>query len=721
MTSIRCLFVVALCGAAETAWAHQPPAVELPVGRIVLFSSGVGYFQRDGQVNGNAKIDLKFQRGDINDLLKSLVLQDLNGGKISTVEYDNRDPIDKTLKSFAIDLTNNPSISKLLDQVRGERLAISGQDDKGGAFNLEGIVVGVEKVSKPAGKDHIIETQQLNLLTEQGIESQLIPNIQRIRFLKPELEREFRKALQILAAGNDKQKKSVTLNFMGNGRRTVRVGYVTEAPIWKTSYRLSLDREGNKDKVFLQGWAIVENTTDEDWNNVRLGLVSGRPISFQMDLYEPLYVERPEVELELFSSLRPQTYSGSLGRTPALNPSGGQGAGEDEKPGRRYIGAGGGLGMAGTPGMGLGVGGGIGGIGGGLGIGGGALGFAGGPAKPQAKDGELDFRSSVVSAAMATELGEYFKYEIEQPVNLARQKSSLLPIAQGPVEASKVSIFNENVHAKFPLLGLRVKNTTGLHLMQGPITVYEGGVYAGDARVADFQPNETRLISYAVDLGTEVVAESPRSAEELVSVKIIEGVMQATNKTRFTKRYLIKNRSEHERTVLIEHPLRVELSLVSPEKPIERTRDSYRFEVKVKPNDQATLEVVEDWKHREDVVMTNLPDQRIQVILKQSSISPKVKDALETAIKLKGELEVTQKEIQSEDNRLKIIERDQARMRANMERVPQTSEAYKRYLKKFDDQETEIEKRRAAITGLQAVAYKQAKAYEDFLTNLNVE
>ena len=718
MTSIRCLFVVALFGAAAPAWAQQPSAAELPVGRIVLFSSGVGYFQRDGQVNGNAKIDLKFQSGDINDLLKSLVLQDLNGGKISTVEYDNRDPIDKTLKSFAVDLTSNPSISTLLDQVRGERLAISGQDDKGGAFNLEGIVVGVEKVSKPAGKDQVIKTQQLNLLTEQGIESQLIPNIQRIRFVKPELEREFRKALQILAAGNDKQKKSVTLNFLGNGRRTVRVGYVTEAPIWKTSYRLSLDREGNKDKVFLQGWAIVENTTDEDWSNVRLGLVSGRPISFQMDLYEPLYVERPEVALELFSSLRPQTYAGGMGRTQAINPGGGQGAGEDDKPARRYIGAGGGLGMAGMPGMGLGAGGGIGGVGGGaMGIGGGL----GGHARTHATDGDLDFRSSVVSAALATELGEYFKYELEQPVNLARQKSSLLPIAQAPVEASKISIFNEAVHAKFPLLGLRVKNTTGLHLMQGPITVYEGGVYAGDARVADFQPNETRLISYAVDLGTEVVAEAPRSAEELVSVKIVKGIMEATHKTRFTKRYLIKNRSEHERTVLIEHPLRAELMLVSPEKPIERTRDSYRFEVKVKPNDQATLEVVEDWKQHEYVVITNLPDERIKVLIKQGSVSSKVKDAFETALKLKGELEVTQKEIQAENNALRVIEQDQSRMRANMERVPQTSEAYKRYLKKFDDQETEIEKRRAAITGLQSVGIKQSKAYEDFLTNLNVE
>ena len=143
------------------------------------------------------------------------MLQDLNGGQISTVNYINRDPIDKTLKSFAIDLTDNPSIAKLLNQVRGERVAISGQDDKGGAIELEGIVVGIEKVHKPAGKDQIIEVEQLNLLTNSGLESQLLPNIRKIRFLKPELETEFQKALQVLATSNDKQKKSVTRNQPG--------------------------------------------------------------------------------------------------------------------------------------------------------------------------------------------------------------------------------------------------------------------------------------------------------------------------------------------------------------------------------------------------------------------------------------------------------------------------------------------------------------------------
>src|SRR5262249_2196668 len=150
----------------------------------------------------------------------------------------------------------------LLHQVRGERVAVSGQDAKGSAFSLEGSVVGVEREFKVVEKEQIGHDDKLNLLTDQGLESRLLSSIQRIRFLNGELEREFQKALQILAAGNDRQKKSVTLSFQGNGRRTVRVGYMMEAPIWKSSYRLALDRDGNKEKAFLQGWAMVENTTD---------------------------------------------------------------------------------------------------------------------------------------------------------------------------------------------------------------------------------------------------------------------------------------------------------------------------------------------------------------------------------------------------------------------------------------------------------------------------
>ena len=285
---------------------------QLPIGQVVLFSSGVGYFQREGMVEGTARVDLSFPVQDINDLLKSMVLRDLDGGHISTVSYDSNAPIERTLKSFAINLTNNPGFGAILNQARGEKVeVVLQQANANQPGTMTGTVVGIESQKIAVGKE-AVECEMLNLWCADGVRSLKMSDLQRVRFLNPVMDSEFRKALETLALSHDTQKKAVSINFVGEGKRNVRVGYVVENPIWKTSYRLVLDK---KEKPYLQGWAVVENPTDEDWKDVRMALVSGRPISFQMDLYQPLYVPRPVVEPELFASLRPQTYSGDLSRT----------------------------------------------------------------------------------------------------------------------------------------------------------------------------------------------------------------------------------------------------------------------------------------------------------------------------------------------------------------------------------------------------------------------
>jgi hypothetical protein len=295
-----------------------PPvqATQLPISQVVLFSSGVGYFQREGTVEGNARIDLSFPVRDINDLLKSMVLRDLDGGHVSTVSYDSNAPLEHTLKSLAVNLTSNPSFAQILNQARGEKVeVVLQQANTTQPGTLTGTLIGCEKQQQAVGKD-TTEVDLLNLWCSEGMRSLKLSEIQRVRFLNPVLDGEFRKALETLALAHDTQKKSMTINFTGEGKRKVCVSYVVENPIWKTSYRLVLDKT---QKPFLQGWAVVENSTDEDWKEVRMALVSGRPISFQMDLYQPLYVARPVVEMGLTASPRPVAYSGGL--TPGANQS----------------------------------------------------------------------------------------------------------------------------------------------------------------------------------------------------------------------------------------------------------------------------------------------------------------------------------------------------------------------------------------------------------------
>ena len=177
--------------------------------------------------------------------------------------------------------------------------------------NVTGSIIGVEKQHQQIGKDAAVEVEMLNLWCAEGMRSVKLADVQRIRFLNPVLEGEFRRALETLAQSHDTQKKAVSLTFNGEGKREVRVSYVVENPIWKTSYRLVLSTKKDG-KPMLQGWAIVDNSSEEDWKDVHMALVSGRPISFQMDLYQPLYVPRPVVEPELFASLRPPTYQGAM-------------------------------------------------------------------------------------------------------------------------------------------------------------------------------------------------------------------------------------------------------------------------------------------------------------------------------------------------------------------------------------------------------------------------
>ncbi len=318
--------------------AQLKPAVSLPISQVIMFNSGVGHFTRSGEIEGDARVDLTFPEKDINDLIKSMTLRDLSpNGKVAAVTYDSHDPIDRTLASFAINLNNSPSLSQILTQARGEQVEVTLINTANQPGSLTGKIIGVEQQQVPSKEGASISVAVLNLWCAEGVRAIKLGEVQKLRFANPVIENEFRRALETLALSHDSQKKAVSLHFAGEGKRKVEVGYVIESPIWKTSYRLVLDDKNAK--PYLQGWAVVENPTDEDWQKVTMALVSGRPISFKMDLYNPLYVQRPTVEPELFASLRPPTYSGAMNRHDALARQGG---------------AGGGFGGPGGPGGGLG-------------------------------------------------------------------------------------------------------------------------------------------------------------------------------------------------------------------------------------------------------------------------------------------------------------------------------------------------------------------------------
>ena len=688
--------------AVVSAVSSRAAEPALPLEKVVLFTSGVGFFQHGGKVDGDAQVEMAFKSEQINDLLKSMVLEDRDGGTVAAVSYASRDPITKTLGTFAVNLTDNPSIGQILGRLRGARIEVEA------APPASGTIVGVEKRTVPVGDDQTVEKEFVTILTKEGLRTLALDTITRLKLLDERLQGELEKALAVLALGTDNDRKSVTLDFAGKGARRVRVGYVQEAPVWKTSYRVVLgaedgkaaekDKDKKQEKALLQGWAIVENTTDQDWKDVRMSLVSGRPISFRMDLYQPLYVPRPEVRQELYASLLPQQYGQDLAKRDREFAAAGERQGriqlarpEQAAPGLR----------------------------------GAAAAYA--PAESSVVGDEkalsLDMAAnagSIQSVAQGAALGELFRYEIDKPVSIARQRSAMLPIVSEQIEAEKVSIYDDRVLAKHPLAGLRLVNLTKLNLMQGPVTVYDGGVYAGDARVEDLVPGSERLVSYAVDLDVEVAPRTEPRPEEIVSVKLAKGTLVVTRKLARRKIFEIKNSGADAVKLLVEHPREEPWKLVALEKPAETTRDRYRFAVTAEPGKPVTLEVAEEQQTLQQLALVNTDDSTILFFTNAKQTSPAVKEALTAVIERKREIERFVQERAKREQEVNVVGQEQERIRQNMAQLERTSDLYTRYVQKFAVQEDRVETLRKEVADLQAKELEARRALDDYLQQLEL-
>jgi len=658
----------------------------LPLSKIMLYSSGVGYFQHDGTVNNRTQLDLRFNVSQINDILKSLVVQDFGGGKISTVTYGARDPVTKTLGSFGINLNGNPTLGQILTQLRGEPVEVTAPNP------IVGTLLGVEKKTESIGEGlqhRVIEQEYVTLLTEDGFRSLSLANVQRIKLTNPALNAELHQALAALATNHDAQKKTVSITFDGTGNRQARVTYLTETPVWKTTYRLVLD----EDKApYLQGWAIVENQTQQDWRNVKLSLVSGRPISFTMDLYQPLYNPRPVVQPELYANLNPQTYGDAMDE---LKPMSSAPPARSDMKKERLLGK-----------MDQGF----------------ASGRANAPAaKAVAAEMEMgSLEEGVAPMAMAEDKGELFEYRIDQPVTLAKHTSALLPIIGQTLQGQKVSLYNQSVNAKHPLNGYRLKNTSTHHLMQGPITLFDSGTYAGDARIEDLPPGQDRLISYALDLKTEVEPKLEGGTQELATVSLKKGTMLISRRLVEDRTYLVMNRDDKAKTVLIEQPYRADWKLAEPKESTERTRDLYRFSVAVDPGESAMLRVKETLPIQETILLMESGINQIVYYQQAKEVSQKVKEALQRVVQLRSKLDDARAQRTRLDQRTAEITVEHARIRENMHRLQQNSDLYNRYVKKLDQQETDLDKLRKEIESLKNTEEEHRRELQNYVMNLDV-
>lgn len=698
----RSLFLIvglggAICGSAALAQNNEP----IPLKNVVLFSSGVGYFQREGRVDGNASLDLSFRSEQINDILKSMVLFDPQG-TVRPVTYTTKDAVLRRLQSVGQSIDRSVSLGSLLRQFQGARVRL-----ETGSEGVEGRIVSVSLKAMPVKDAGVVQVEVINVLTEGGLRAVSLEQVTQVKLLDERLDRELREALELLATGLNDDRRSVSLAFTGNGARTVKAGYLQETPLWKTSYRLVLDEQA-KEKPYLQGWAIVENTTDEDWQNVQLSLVSGRPVSFIQDLYQPLYVPRPVVQAQVIGSPTPQTYGETLSFFDAEEK-----AGADRDKNRRNDRPAAAPAPA-LPGM---------------------AGALGGGAKAdtrfrQEPQGELferrksiaasaEMAKAVVSQAAGAERGELFEYAIKQPVSLPKGKAAMVPIVSDLIAGEQVSIYDPASDAKHALNGFKLKNSTGLHLSGGPITVYREGVYAGDAQITNLQPNEERLISYAVDLALVTDHETPRFRQETLSVSAKSGVLVITRKQQQENVYTFRNQSDAAKTVLVLQDVQPEFKLTEPAKPAEKTPEEYRFKVEVPAKKTAELKVVTERPITETVALFDMDLNLLVSYAQNAQLSEKLRGSLKQLVAHRRKVTELQSQRTALENEIRAIDQEQARIRQNMQQLDRNSPLYQQYVKKLTDQESRIEKLREEIVRLreeEAAAQKELRAFVDALT-----
>jgi hypothetical protein len=725
--------------AAEPA---NPPAAKaadaqanIPVKQVVLYSSGVGYFEHYGTVKDNGTTELRFKTQQINDILKSLVLQDLDKGRVGVITYPSQDPISKTLRSFQVDITNHPTFASLLGQLRGAKVTVSS-----GAEKITGTILGVEQKPRPVGGDkdgkgtQVVQVWFVNLITDAGIRAVNLDQVNAVVLEDKRLQDELNRALAALAGARDQDKKPVNISLQGQGERRIRIGYVVETPVWKTSYRLIVsDKAGGGEKPAapnlggdkpakptagggaaaknengsLQGWAIVENQTDNDWNDVQLSLVSGRPISFIQDLYQPLYVPRPVVQAELYASLRPQTYDDGIAKTKELRDFAGEARAEGLEKAQKSLSRR----MPASPPMEQAAAkkpadGNY------------ALGLAAGDM--DRANQPMDPSASVSSIASAAKVGELFQYTVGS-VSLPRQTSAMIPVVTDPVEVEKLSIYNMSVLPKNPLLGARLKNTTGKHLLQGPITVLDGGAYAGDARIDDLPPGQERLISYGVDQQILVQAQNNQQHSTLTAGKIVRGTLHLVYKDVVTQDYVAENKGDKDKTLIIEHQrLGGDWKLVEPAKADETTDTLYRFKGAVGAGKGTKLTVKTELVRNEEIAILSWQSPNIIAFCNTGNLAQPIKDALLKVASLQQEQYETQRQIQERQNKINLISQEQTRLRENMKTVSQNTEYYTRLLKKLDEQESSIETLQKEIGALQKTLEKQQKDFVDHVNALNV-
>jgi hypothetical protein len=636
-------------------------AADLPVKQVVLYKHGVGFFERSGKLAAGESARLDFNAAEMNDVLKSLTLG-TSGGKINGLRYDAMDPLGRKLAEFPFQIGGG-GMPGMLDQLKGSRVEL-----KLGPETVTGVIVSARTF---AGTDKQPEHDQLNLMLDSGeFRTVDLGAATGLRFPDAKLQQQFKDYLAALAASRSKDKRSVYIDSSDAKERDVTASYMIPAPVWKSSYRLIF---GEKAPT-LEGWAIVDNTTGEDWTKVQLSLVSGRPISFISQLYAPKYINRPSAELADDTAAQAVVHSGGFEEAAKKGD-----VGSNRLRAERSF----------------------------------AKDIAPAPMAapvPQFKsingaaamDAVSVTPSSIAATSEGRELGDLFEYRISQPVTIRKNESAMLPFLQQTIEGRKLLIYSDH-SSQHPTNAAELSNSTGKTLDGGPITVYDAGAYAGEALMETLKASDKRLISYAVDLGTRITEAFGSKAAIVREIHANRGILTTKYAAEETRTYTVRNVDQKAKPLIIEHPLRPDYTLLS-QKPKEKTAANYRFELALAPGATQEFAVNEERVYDQSVEVNNYSPDVLVSYLRNRALSEAGHRQLQRIVDQKRLIAENDRALQDANTQMTGLNADEDRVRRNissLNNVAGQQQQVQTYARQLDTQEQQLAALRDKLAELQ--------------------
>jgi hypothetical protein len=653
-------------------------AAELPLTRVVLSTSGIAQFTHSGPVTAGSTVDVAVRFDQVDDILKSLTVFD-RAGAIGPVSLPGQAPLAELFRDLPFGPDALDSSRALLNALVGSEVEIVGQvNAKGRVFRVED-----QEIALP-NNGGTTTRHRLTLMTDGGLVQAILEEVTTLRFPDPQVKAQIERALAGLTENRAKERRRLSIGFLGEGTRNAAISYVVAAPIWKTAYRLVLPRDGGNAR--LQGWAVVENLTGGDWNDVDLVLVSGNPVALRQPLYTAFFTDRVEVPVTTAARLQPRTDDADEPATEFQRKSRVPAAAGKPLPApaqqqRAQISRfGGEIALAAPPSPPLSLG-------------------------------------AAANAAEAEEASTQLLYRFPGKISLATGHTMMVPFVDREVPAARTWLYQPETAARHPLAAVRVRNDGESGLPPGIVTAYEaagdGSVnFVGDAQLPLLPRSTFKFVTFALDSKTDIRRED-KGVQRTQLGKAVNGVLTVTTRSRRSIAYEIAAPSDEDRQIVIEEA-RADGWKPASETNVEETPTRFRYTV-VAPKGQVTkATLVLERSDSETVILTTLAAEdmlaRIRGLQNESAA---VKDAVAKLGAIVNDINKARTQrTQLEAERKKIAD-DQNRIRQNLQSVGPGSDLGRRYLDTLKSQEDRLaEINRIDATMENEIAAKRQSAEE---------